>query len=413
MSALSWLKPGPVFVEINPRSLAVLHAGTVREWPLERNRQGALTEACAARLKAELPAALGRQPWHPRIEARCALPAAGVMLQRWDFPQATDDDLQRVIALRIEGELPLPPDELAWGWRRLSASNGSQTVLVAAVKRETVTGYAELLGACGLDPSFTVGALARGPSTATLAREGSRLNFGQEHSECLFTDGTGQLRLRALPWGEETLAREIVVQTGLAPEAAADLAAKWGEPAGAGAGADARVERAIETAMDSLLAWLPVANLGTRLQLTGRLAAVPAFVTALARRLGPVVTCESIEPHPAAPISATLRGLQSSGTTGATLLLRTQAIEVPTAFNQPAPRHWAIVAGLLLLGVIALPYLEALILQPRLAARVAAVKARQGGLSLIDREAGFLRHLKQNQAPYLETLQVLSQTAPP
>jgi hypothetical protein len=79
----------------------------------------------------------------------------------------------------------------------------------------------------------------------------------------------------------------------------------------------------------------------------------------------------------------------------------------------PGARRYAVLAGALVLAWLALPYAEALLLQPGLAARVSAVKARQDRLGLIDREFEFLRHLRANQAPYLDTLSVLGKCAPP
>ena len=51
-------------------------------------------------------------------------------------------------------------------------------------------------------------------------------------------------------------------------------------------------------------------------------------------------------------------------------------------------------------------------MKPRLAKKLAALKADTRRLPLIDRELGFLQALKQNQPPYLDALYLLSKSAP-
>jgi hypothetical protein len=61
---------------------------------------------------------------------------------------------------------------------------------------------------------------------------------------------------------------------------------------------------------------------------------------------------------------------------------------------------------------LALPYLEALLLKPRLARKLAALKADRGRLPMIDHEFDFLQYLKANQPPYLDTLYIMAKAAP-
>jgi hypothetical protein len=74
---------------------------------------------------------------------------------------------------------------------------------------------------------------------------------------------------------------------------------------------------------------------------------------------------------------------------------------------------WAVLAALLALMALAVPYAEAILMKPALAKRLAAIKADKGRLATIDRELDFLRYLKQNQPPYLDTLFILAKAAPP
>ncbi len=54
------------------------------------------------------------------------------------------------------------------------------------------------------------------------------------------------------------------------------------------------------------------------------------------------------------------------------LWLAAKVQEAPTALSQATPRKWALVAGVLLLGLLLMPYLEAMVFLPGLASRVAA-----------------------------------------
>ncbi|HLP77699.1 MAG TPA: hypothetical protein VK327_12365, partial [Candidatus Paceibacterota bacterium] len=81
-------------------------------------------------------------------------------------------------------------------------------------------------------------------------------------------------------------------------------------------------------------------------------------------------------------------------------------------FASPAPLKWAIAAGALIVCLLLLPYAEALVLKPWLEKKLAAFKAEEGRLAMIDRESEFLQHLKQNQPPYLDSLYLFAKSAP-
>jgi Tfp pilus assembly protein PilN len=416
VNALAWLHPDTVLVDLDPRSLAVLHQGRVHSWALDYTPTGTLSEACTTRLQTELPAFLSRRPWQPRLPARCTLPAGGVSLRRWQLPRVPDDELQRVVRLRLESDLPLPPEELAWGWMPLESGTAPATceILVAAVRRRGLEEIARLLSACGLQPSFTLGALARLALVPPTPGPATLLTLGPSQSEWLATDAGGPTRLRVLPWGEETVAHELVARAGMSPAAAAALLARRGDPTDATPVPG--LESALQAAVEGLLAHLPSPGAHPRLVLAGPLATWPEFLAVLQRRLGNGIRGESLETQGASSASAALRGLQrqlGDGTGGLTLELHDPATESARVLARGTPRSWALAAAALLLLFLALPYAEALLLGPGLAARIRAVKAHRERLELIDREADFLRSLKTDQAPHLETLYLLARTAPP
>lgn len=416
MNPLAWLHPDTVLVEVEPRALTVLHRGRTHSWSLERTPAGSLTDPCATRLRKELPAALERHPWQPRLPARCALPASGVTLRRWQIPPTSPDELEGVLRLRLESELPLPPDQLAWGWLPLHPGPPAE-ILVAALRRDSARELAELLGASGLDPSFTLAALAR--LTPDPAREpslppgGALLTIGTHQSEWLQTDAHGPVRLRVLPWGEEMVLREMAARSGTASA---------GDPSTAGLGtlppegtdgpASPALASALERALDALAAHLPKTE---TLSVEGRLAASPAFREALGRRLAPATRCQ-FPASPESPGSSALLGLERQvreRRPGLTFRTEEPVSETRALLAQRTPRRWIAFAAVLLVVLLALPYAEAFLLGPGLAARVKAIKDRQDRLGLIDREADFLRTLRTEQAPALEVLQVLARTAPP
>ncbi len=414
MNPLSWLNPGAVLVEITPRRLRVAHHDSVREWTLTRTGDGRLAEAETVR--TELAAFLDRRPWQPHWDALCALPASGVTLRTVRIPRAGGVDLESVLRLQIESGWPLAPDDLAWGWRESRLRSNPPEVLLAAVRREIVAEYQSLLESVGLRPTFTLGAVARTLLAPEGESDGSHLHFGGEHTEWLQCDAHGPQRLRVLPWGEQSLLRDLVVQAELTPEAAAALVAAPGRRDAEGPMVSPSVQAVLEASAATLVRLLPRHGLGPRVYLSGPLGESPLFLSALARRLGAATECRRLESDAGSGRSTTFRGLRrlaGAGHADALLQLRHRPPEGATVLTRPAPRRWAVLAAVTLLAAFALPYAEALLLQPGLASRVAAIRKRKPDLDLIDRQSDFLRYLKQNQTPYLDVLLVLGKCTLP
>ena len=412
MNPLSWLNPAAVLVEATPGRLRVFHHENVREWPLRRGADGRYADLDGTR--NEIAAFLDRKPWQPHLGAICALPASGVSLRSVRVPRASDGDLEAVLRLQIESSFPLAPDELAWGWLEQRAHAEGRDVLLAAVKREGIEDLRRLLEAVGLRPAFTLGAVARTALAEEEIGPGSFLHFGGEHTEWLGVDASGPQRLRVVPWGEQRLLRELVVQAGLNPEAAAAVLAPT--PRGESAPVPSDVVRAVLSAgVEALLRWVPVESIGPRLHVSGPLADSKLFLAALAQRIGDRIPVTCLETSAGNGRSTTLRGLRrmaSRGEGGGVLELRHRPPESSAVLSRPAPRKWAIAAGVLLLAGLALPYAEAYLLQPGLAARIATIRKREDDLKLIDRQSDFLRYLKQNQAPTFDVLTVLGKCLP-
>lgn len=69
--------------------------------------------------------------------------------------------------------------------------------------------------------------------------------------------------------------------------------------------------------------------------------------------------------------------------------------------------------GGLLAAILLTPYFEAIFLAPRLERQLAKIKAGEPQLAIIDRELDFLRHLQENQGPFLDAIYLIAAAAPP
>ena len=158
MKNFSSLNPPQLYVEIGQDLLKALRENDGLELPLERQPDGRLTAACKEKIVAGLKIFLKAKSWQTRATAVCAIGSRGVSLRRLALPAGTKEEFHRRLLLQIETEFPLAPGELAWGCQPLgglSQANGTvakHELLVAAVKKEVVADYHEILRACGTEP---------------------------------------------------------------------------------------------------------------------------------------------------------------------------------------------------------------------------------------------------------------------
>lgn len=185
MKKIAFLNPPPVYVEIGPSLLKAIHENDGVELPLERQPDGRLTASCKEKTVAALKDFLKPKSWQPRVRAVCAIGSRGVSLRRLSLPAGTKEEFHQRLLLQIEGEFPLPPEELAWGCQPLG-TNGTltkQELLVAAVKKEVVADYHEILCAGGTNPVFTLAALARRNLCVRPDDSCTMLDIGSRQSE--------------------------------------------------------------------------------------------------------------------------------------------------------------------------------------------------------------------------------------
>ncbi len=442
------------YLEIGQDWLKALGREEGLELPLERRADGRLTEACRGRVTQRLEPFLKRRSWHPRLRVICALGARGITLRRLTLPASGKDELPRLLSLQIESEFPLPPDELAWGYRKLGEArstangvNGKQQLLVAAIKRETLEDYVKILAACNASPVFTLAALARSYLCPRPPASYAVLDLGQRSSELAIFEQGVPVTVRVLPWGGQDLAQAQPVvrlasgaaasaggladthpsalapadpaapEDGRAPEAASGRAPAAPAPGLAGDGpARPAAQTGAVASLDGLAGALDGQLAGRKLYLTGATGWRPDLASQLAAALGTGTECEALKLAPGEGRSAAILGLKQiieRDGDWPSLIFETKSANGGARVARPAPLKWAALAVALILAALAVPYAEALLLKPRLAGKLAAVKVQKERLGTVDRELDFLRFLKQNQPPYLDAVFVMAKAAPP
>ena len=421
MSAMPLNKAG-VYLEIGQSTLRALRGDEGLELALERLPNGRLSDACKQSLAHNLQTFLRKEGWRPHARAWCAVSARGVSLRRLTLPTASKENLQQLLLLQIEREFPLPPDELAWGWQVIQTgesavndSPGQQEYLVAAVKQEVIEEYAELLSSCGLSPAFVLGALVRQGLCPTTGRSQTQLDIGRHHCELIsFEDGVPKM-IRVLPWGGENITRAIEQKLGITRTEAEDLKLKFGLGRPGEPELEQKIRAAIEEALDGLASSVNGQKV-EKVYLTGQSVRLKELAPGLARRLAPGVACESIDAPVGVGRSAAIQGLRTATEQGngkLPLILKGKQANGSTAFAQRAPWKGIALAAALVLGICALPYLEAIALKPYLSMKLAGLKADRRKLAMIDAEWGFFQNLKQSAPPYLDAMFLLAKAAPP
>jgi Tfp pilus assembly PilM family ATPase len=422
-----FMEPPCVYIEIRQNSLKALKGEKGLELPLERGPGGGLTKACREKLIPSLQRFLKKEAWQSRVRAYCAIGARGVSLRRLTLPTTTKENLKRLLALQIESEFPIPPDALAWGYLPIGSagiptgvpSNGNgarQELLVAAVKKEVIEEYAEILSECGVTPVFTVAALARRYAWAHPPPKCALLDIGRNYAELISFDNGEPQAVRVLAWGGQSMTRAIADELGISQEDAEKQKIALGQSAPGGLELTPKIQTALDAAIDSLAGAINGYWAGQKIYLSGRGAQTREFAFRLALRLGTGTQCELLELAPGDGRSAAVLGLRAAvaqGKDSPLLTLQSKPTNGTVARARPAPWKWAAVALGLAALTLALPYLEAPLLKLHLAKRLKAVQAERSRMGEIDRDLDFLRNLKQNQPPYLDALFLIAKAAPP
>jgi Tfp pilus assembly protein PilN len=382
----------PVFIEIRHSTLSWWRNSELQVWPIQRTPDGRLTESARQHLTAE---------WNrlnpnstARVPAWCAIPSRGVSIRRWRVPVANDVELHRLIALKVETEFPLPADQLAWGYARLPAEPSTHAsagidVVVGAVKHEILDDYTTLMQTWGLEPTFLPSAGIRRKLRPHPAADGAVVALEMDTTEWASFDTRGLLAVRTFPWGYRRWTLDPA-STALHPDGVRnDLA---------------QAIRSMPAPGPHPTGWVSTASP----VLPSILATLQQFCPTW-RGWFPLPT-DSSHPEPTL-LPAMLQDWQRKDT-GDWLPLRRAGGIVAQPVTPHVPWKWLGRAAALLALVVLIPYGEALMLKPGLARRLAELKSHESRLAAIDQQWEFLRHLKQNQPPYVDALYVLTQALP-
>lgn len=393
MKGLEFMHSPGLYIEIGQNSLKALDGEDGLELSLDRLENGRLTPLCLKRLALSLRVFLKKHNWRSHLTAFCAVGARGVSLRQLSLPSGRREDIERLLPLQIEREFPLAPDDLAWGWLALAehlVGNGApagRQLLVAAMKREAIDEYAELLSGCGLTPVFTLAALARSSLCSQPPGKYAVLEVGPDDSELISYENGMPISIRVLPWGEKSLAQ-------------------GGEPA--------NIQSPLIAGAHGLAQVIQPGWIGQRLYLSGQNTPWKELAPLLAKALGGGVECARLDTAPGEGRSAAVLGLKKTceiDKTPLPLVLQLTGAEAERT-TQAAPWKWAALAALLAIFSLSLRYAEPLLFKPRLSKQIADIRAYRERLPNIDRELTFLQFLKTNQPPYLNTLFAMAGAAP-
>lgn len=123
-----------------------LHLAETNLLTAELRRAGRSIEVTLARRPASAAGLTGSlsSPAPAASAARtlkiACLPAHWVISRCWDLPKADDQTLRRMIALRLEADLPLPIDKVAWDCRLSHCHPDTTTVFVQAARDDLLAG---------------------------------------------------------------------------------------------------------------------------------------------------------------------------------------------------------------------------------------------------------------------------------
>ncbi len=427
MRPLGSLESTRIFVEIRPASFHAWTRHNGVDLRLERGPDGRLTAATCAAATLALKELVAGGGWMSRPRIGCAIGSRGLLLRPISLPVTAPGEVARLLELKIEGEFPLPPEALAWGWLPLAtsaaaaeftASNPTQArqeVLVAAVKKEVIEEYQSIVGTVDPDPIYTVAALARTALVPAGQSAYSVLDVGPTQSELTVVAAGVPPTVQLLPWGEKYFLESLATRLGQSPEEAIKNLAMCFTRTGPAAAAAIALGAVVKEVVGALAGRLPTEALDRPVWIGGPPTVAQALVQGWAG-----THPAHVLPVPAQPgQTAAILGLDQSLTPRAgrdplpILALRIKQSGAPGQTAGNIPRRQVVLATGLLLGVLLFPYIEALFLEPRLARRLAALKASQTNFVSIDRELSFLRYLELNQAPQLDAAYVIAQAAPP
>ncbi|MEM7262172.1 MAG: hypothetical protein AAF488_09295 [Planctomycetota bacterium] len=268
-------------VDIGPRSLKIHDGERGLEVDLERDASGRIADSSRERVREELREFLGGR----NTAARCAISARGVTLRSLELPPVGREESERILSLQVEREFPIPLDNLAWGYT-VASSNGSAVngagssaavangtpmngthesndarATLVALRRESLDDYRVLLDECGIDATFSLGALAVSSLVETDTERWCVLDIGRLHTELLRCLNGVPVSIRTLPWGGDRVTEAVASALELDREAGERAKREWSDRAGANESeSDQVITVCVQSELSQLERWLQAAN---------------------------------------------------------------------------------------------------------------------------------------------------------
>ena len=305
------------------------------EIAIERDTAGALTPAAADSVRNALKMF---SKGGGSEQAICLLPARGVSIRRISLPGGSKDEVERLLPLQIDAQFPLSSEELAWGYLPLPARIPSREgmmkeFLVAAVKKESLQQYREIVSSAGFQPLFGIAALAREGVCSHRPLHFALLEIGNKISELVTFDESGPATLRVVGVGNESASAEPVLGT-------------------------LRSNGAVE-----------------KIFVSGKASAI------WSARIAPEIPAEPLAV--ASGQSTAIAGLRQAMQRGAEPLLIHANRESARVQRAPAQWRWAAAACALLLISLGLRYAEPIVRKARISTAISQLEARRAKLPKI------------------------------
>lgn len=424
-------------VDLGHRSLKVLDGERGLELALERSDDGALTDASIQRTREELSRFLGTKGRRGLVI--CAIPAAGVSLRGFDLPPVGKTETDQLVALQIEREFPLPPSQMAWGYRVGEAANGTSSIAeprratVAALRRESLDEVRELFR--DIRPvEFALGALAGWSLCPSRDGLSVLVDLGRDRSELLLARSESPVGLRSLAWGGDRVTRAIASALSIDASEAERLKLEWARRGGQADSAhlerDGVIEEAVARSLNELERSLAENWQASRARLTarmngssglvgdpglpqqvflsGRTGELPG-VTRILENVFPGVPIERVDVSEEPGHSAVTEGLRAQlvGEIGPIVLQLADEPERASRKTTERPVGWWVAAALLLVGVLIGPYFGPIFSLDSVTERAEEARAALGSSGEIPSKISFLESIDSNQVPAFEVLEAI------
>lgn len=395
------VKSQEMLFEINDRSVRALTGRRVVEVPFERDAQGRTDPREAARVAEELRRRLGTRGRFAS-KAVCAIPARGISVRRTRLPQGAPGELDGMVSLWLENEVPFVFNDLEWTYEApdltggSAATNGNRGARVTALvlRAAVLEDYRRLFERVRSRPSFVPRVLLAAGVAGPEQPRGAWMYLDEHAADFALFDDGGLASIRTLSLDAREIALAIADgRRGEAPSHGND-GDRDREPFPVVlAGSAALVER-IASELSGLLSGIRIERRGKDV---GSGASGASGSTPALEELERAATARRSLPFRFAPKRAQKDGVDANPR---------------TSTSRRGLVRWAVIAVLLAAGWLACRYLPPVFEASAHRDRLRELGAAGVGVPAVDAELAFLDELQKAQLPYLDALRALSEACP-